>query len=124
LEEIEQGNIIKRFYKKNIRPSEYFTRIFNEELFAVIRPKIEDTLQIIFGLMHNKVLYLMSKEGWPVETALSFAQHKASVLFHFRRSEQELRYFTTLKYDGYRTEVMYKGDDMVPYDPAYPRYED
>lgn len=123
-EEIEQGNIIKRFYKKNIRPSEYFTRIFNEELFAVIRPKIEDTLQIIFGLMHNKVLYLMSKEGWPVETALSFAQHKASVLFHFRRSEQELRYFPTLKYDGYRIEFMYKGAEIVSNDPACLLLED
>ena len=28
LEEIEQGNIIKRYYKKPIRPFEFFTKIF------------------------------------------------------------------------------------------------
>ncbi|WP_118193800.1 DEAD/DEAH box helicase [Albibacterium indicum] len=117
-EDIEQGNIIKRFYKKNIRPSEYFSRIFNEELFAIIRPKIEETLQKIFDLLTGKPFYLMSKEGWPVEANLSFASQKASVLFHFRRSEHELRYFPTLKYDGYRIEFMYKGAEIITNDPA------
>ena len=41
LEEIEQGNVIKRYYKKPIRPSEYFTRIFTEQIFDTIRPKME-----------------------------------------------------------------------------------
>ena len=39
LEEIEQGNIIKKFYKKPIRPFEFFTKIFNEQLFDTIRQK-------------------------------------------------------------------------------------
>ena len=33
LEEIEQGNIIKKYYKKPIRPFEYFTKIFTPQLF-------------------------------------------------------------------------------------------
>src|SRR5476649_2404266 len=40
LEEMEQGNIIKRFYKKPIRPTEFFNKIFTEQLFETIRPKI------------------------------------------------------------------------------------
>src|SRR4051812_28781441 len=39
LEEIEQGNLIKRYYKKPIRPSEFFAKVFNETLFDTIRPK-------------------------------------------------------------------------------------
>lgn len=117
-EEIEQGNIIKRFYKKSIRPSEYFARVFDDELFAIIRPKIEKTLSRIFNLLSDKAFYLMSKEGWPVESALDFAEHKTSVLFHFRRSEHELRYFPTLKYDGYRIEFMYKGAEIITNEPA------
>jgi hypothetical protein len=40
LEEMEQGNLIKKFYKKPIRPFEFFTKIFNEQLFDTLRPKI------------------------------------------------------------------------------------
>jgi hypothetical protein len=44
LEDIEQGNIIKKFYKKPIRPFEFFAKIFNDQLFDTIRPKIEKKL--------------------------------------------------------------------------------
>src|ERR1700743_3227748 len=30
LEDIEQGNIIKKYYKKPIRPYEFFSKVFNE----------------------------------------------------------------------------------------------
>src|SRR6478735_421873 len=38
LEEIEQGHVIKRYYKKLIRPFEFFSKIFNEHLYDTIRP--------------------------------------------------------------------------------------
>lgn len=117
-EEIEQGQIIKRFYKRSIRPSEYFSGVFDEDLYAVIRPKIEEKLLRIFDLLRGRPFYLMSKEGWPVETPINFAEHRVSVLFHFRRSEHELRYFPTLKYDGYRIEFMYKGAEIITNEPA------
>ena len=117
-EEIEQSQLIKRFYKKNIRPSEYFSTIFNEKLFAVIRPKIEHKLNKILSLLKEKLFYAMSKEGWPVETPLKFADHLTSILFHFRRSETELRYFPTLKYDGLRMEFMFKGAEVIVNEPA------
>ncbi|HEY1025359.1 MAG TPA: ATP-dependent helicase, partial [Sphingobacteriaceae bacterium] len=44
LEETEQGHIIKRFYKKPIRPLEYFAKIYDEKLHETIRPKIEKKL--------------------------------------------------------------------------------
>src|SRR5215217_6784256 len=44
LEEMEQGNVIKRYYKKVIRPSEFFAKIFTDQLFDTIRPKIEKRL--------------------------------------------------------------------------------
>lgn len=117
-EEIEQSQIIKRFYKKNIRPSEYFLNVFNEQLFAVIRPKMELKLKEILSLLKGKLFYSMSKEGWPVETQLTFAEHLTSILFHFRRTETELRYFPTLKYDGLRMEFMFKNAEVIVNEPA------
>src|SRR5690606_32277674 len=117
-EEIEQSHLIKRFYKKTIRPTEYFSTIFNEQLYSAIRPKIEVKLNDILALIKGKLFFSMSKEGWPVETQLQFAEHPTSILFHFRRSETELRYFPTLKYDGLRTEFMFKNAEVIVNEPA------
>src|SRR5277367_946471 len=73
LEEMEQGNLIKKFYKKPIRPFEFFTKIFNEQLFDTIRPKIEKRMAEALGLLTNKPLYLMTKEGYPAERKLQIA---------------------------------------------------
>src|ERR1700760_3368524 len=54
LEEMEQGNVIKRFYKKPIRPFEFFSKIFNEQLFDTIRPKMEKRMADALALLHNK----------------------------------------------------------------------
>src|ERR1700679_455129 len=36
LEEMEQGHLIKKFHKKPIRPFEFFTKVFNEQLFDTL----------------------------------------------------------------------------------------
>jgi SNF2 family DNA or RNA helicase len=124
LEEIEQGNIIKKFYKKPIRPFEFFTKIFNEPLFDTIRPKIEKRMAEALALLGNKQIYLMSKEGYPAERKLQIATEPASVLFHFRRNEDEIRYFPTIKYQGMRIEFMFKNAEIICNQPAWMLLED
>jgi SNF2 family DNA or RNA helicase len=119
LESIEQSQIIKGFYKKHIRPSVYFSTIFNEKLFDVIRPKIEETISEALSLMKGKPLFLMSKEGWPVDQALMLAESPCSILFHFRRNENETRYFPTIKYEGERIEFMFKEAQVIVNQPAF-----
>src|SRR5882757_9842901 len=54
LEEIEQGNLIKRYYKKPIRPSEFFSKVFNEQLFDTLRPKVEKRMAEALSLLGGK----------------------------------------------------------------------
>ncbi|HEY8928222.1 MAG TPA: SNF2-related protein [Mucilaginibacter sp.] len=124
LEEMEQGNLIKKFYKKPIRPFEFFTRIFNEQLFDTIRPKIEKRMADALALLHNKPLYQMSKEGYPAEKKLQIATEAASVLFHFRRNEEEIRYFPTIKYQNMRIEFMFKNAEIICNHPAWMLLDD
>ena len=119
LEETEQGNIIKRFHKKTIRPVEYFRTIFNENIYDTLRPKIERKIIEALKLIGNKDLYLMSKEGWPVEKKLSIATEPSSVLFHFRRNLIETRYFPTIKFQGQRIEFMFKEAQIICNQPAW-----
>jgi superfamily II DNA or RNA helicase len=124
LEEIEQGNLIKKFYKKPIRPFEFFTKIFNEQLFDTIRPKMEKRMAEALNMLGDKPIYLTSKEGYPAERKLQIATEPASVLFHFRRNEEEIRYFPTIKYQGMRIEFMFKNAEIICNHPAWMLLED
>ena len=124
LEEIEQGNIIKRYYKKPIRPFEFFGKVFNDQLFDAIRPKIEKRMAEALLLLNQKQVYAMSKEGYPAERRLQMATEPASVLFHFRRDETEIRYFPTIKYQGMRIEFMFKNAEIICNQPAWMLLDD
>lgn len=124
LDETEQGHIIKRYHKKPVRPLEFFSKIFDQKFFDVIRPKIEKRMIEVFGLIKDKPLYTMSKEGWPVERKVLLADAPASVLFHFRRSEEETRYFPTIKYNDVRIEFMFKDAQIICNEPAWMLLED
>ena len=119
LEETEQGYIIKRYHKKAIRPVEYFRTIFNKNIYETLRPKIERKIVEALKLIGNKDLYLMSKEGWPVEKKLCIATEPSSVLFHFRRNLIETRYFPTIKFQGQRIEFMFKEAQIICNQPAW-----
>ncbi|HEY9534538.1 MAG TPA: DEAD/DEAH box helicase [Mucilaginibacter sp.] len=124
LEEIEQGNVIKKFYKKPIRPSEFFAKIFTDQFFETIRPKIEKRMAEALNLLSDRQVYLMSKEGYPAERKLKIADEPASVLFHFRRNEEEIRYFPTIKYQGMRIEFMFKNAEIICNRPAWMLMDD
>ncbi len=124
LEEMEQGNVIKRYYKRPIRPFEFFSKIFNEQMFDMIRPKLEKRIAEALSLLCGKQVYQMSKEGYPGERKLQLATEAASVLFHFRRSEEEIRYFPTIKYQGMRIEFMFKNAEIICNHPAWMLLDD
>ncbi|MFI5160301.1 MAG: DEAD/DEAH box helicase [Sphingobacteriales bacterium] len=124
LEEMEQGNVIKKFYKKPIRPFEFFSKIFTEQLFDTIRPKIEKKMAEALALMPGKQICVMSKEGYPAERKVQIAAEPATVLFHFRRDENEIRYFPTIKYHGMRIEFMFKNAEVICNHPAWMLLDD
>ncbi|QQL49406.1 DEAD/DEAH box helicase [Mucilaginibacter ginkgonis] len=124
LEDIEQGNIIKRYYKKPIRPYEFFAKIFTEQMFDVIRPKIEKRLGEVLEKLRDKEVFLMSKEGYPAGKQLGIASQPASVLFHFKRNETEIRYYPTIKYNGMKVEFMFRNAEIISNNPCWLMLDD
>lgn len=112
-DEIEQTYLIKRYHKRAVRPVDYFTKIFDQKTFDLLRPKIEAKLLEILDNIGEKPLFSMSKDGYPADQELRIAPKPTSVLFHFRRNEKETRYFPTLKHDGHRMEFMYKDAAVI-----------
>jgi superfamily II DNA or RNA helicase len=124
LDELEQANIIRKYHKKQIRPIEFFAKIFNDQFFDTIRPKMEKRMVEALALMHDKEIYQMSKEGYPAGKKVVIATEAASVLFHFRRNEEEIRYFPTIKYQGMRIEFMFKNAEVICNHPAWMLLDD
>lgn len=124
LEDLEQGNIIKKYYKKPVRPFEFFGKIFNDQLFDTIRPKMEKKMVEALNLLPAKEIYQMSKEGYPAGKQLHIATEAATVLFHFRRDAEEIRYFPTIKYQGLRIEFMFKNAEIICNHPAWMMLDD
>lgn len=118
LEDVEQNSIIKKYHKKAIRPVEFFSKNWDEKFFETVRPKIEKKLTEALSLIRNKEIYLMSKEGWPVDKQVFLAEEPATILFHFRRNETETRYFPTIKYQGLRIDFMFKEAQVITNQPA------
>jgi SNF2 family DNA or RNA helicase len=120
LDDIEQDSLIKKYYKKLIRPTEFFTKIFDDKFYESVRPKIEKKLAEALELLKVKnELYVMDKDGWPVERKIELADEPASILFHFRRNETETRYFPTIKYQNLRIEFMFKEAQIISNKPAW-----
>ncbi len=108
LDEIEQTHLIKKYYKKAIRPVDFFSKVFDKKLYELLRPKIDEKMIQFFEAVGDKPLFMMSKDGYPADQEIKLASSAASILFHFRRNEEETRYFPTIKYDNQRLEFMFK----------------
>ncbi|MGF1924408.1 MAG: SNF2-related protein, partial [Bacteroidia bacterium] len=120
LDETEQDFIIKKYHKKAIRPFEFFSKFYDEKFYDSVRPKIEKKLaEVLETLKVKDGLYLMDKDGWPAERKIDLATEPATVLFHFRRSDTETRYFPTIKYQGLRIDFMFKDAQIVCNQPAW-----
>lgn len=119
LDELEQSNIIKKHYKKHIRPIDYFTKVWNKEVKAYVRQRMEMDMLKALSLLSDKPLYLMDKDGYPADTQLRIADEPTSVLFHFRRNDHETRYFPTLKYKDERLDFMYKHAQIIVNEQAW-----
>ena len=120
LDETEQDHVIKKYHKKAIRPFEFFSKFYNDGFYEAVRPKIEKKLaEVLEILKDNSALYLMDKDGWPAERKIELATEPATILFHFRRNEEETRYFPTIKYQDLRIDFMFKEAQIVSNQPAW-----
>lgn len=120
LDDIEQDSLIKKYHKKQIRPFEFFSKVFDDKFYDHVRPKVEKKLaELLKNPVVAKSLYLMSKDGWPVGSRLQIALEPATILFHFRRNNMETRYFPTIKYAGMRIDFMFKDAQLISNQPAW-----
>lgn len=130
---IQQEYIVKKFYNKKITVRDFFLKIYastkgknkkdqqSQRLIETIQEHIETRKQKILEKLfkHGKQVFIMEKDGNPTGQVLNFAEEATTVLFHFRRNEDNTHYFPTLKYLGKKLDFQYKGAFILADYPAW-----
>lgn len=102
IDEMQQKAVVNHFQKKKMKPSEFFLKIYDKEngdklLQDEIDRYLERRRSKVLSLIEGKMLFEMGKDGEPTWKQINIADEKASVLFHFRRNEDNTHYFPTIK---------------------------
>ena len=124
MDEMQQDSIVKKHNPKKLKPKEFLRKIYdpkteNKSVQELIEAKLEGLRAKILENLHGKRLFEMGNDGNPTWREISIMPEKATVLFHFRRNEEDTHYFPTIKYRGEKLEWQYRNAYLVCHEPAW-----
>ncbi|MGB3181465.1 MAG: SNF2-related protein [Cyclobacteriaceae bacterium] len=124
MDSIQQDVVIKKFYKRKIKPADFFLKIYDKEKGnKVVQDEIQAYLERrrakILALMKGKRLFEMGNDGEPAWREVKVTDTKATVLFHFRRNEDNTHYFPTIKHEGEKVEFYNRNAYILCSEPAW-----
>lgn len=127
MDSMQQDVVINKFYNKKLPPSKYsqfFFSVYDKEKGnKVLQEAIHDYLEVrrakILSKLHNKSVYVMANDGNPAHDPVNVNEEKATILFHFRRNEENTHYFPTIKFAGEKLDFQYKGGIIICNKPAW-----
>lgn len=129
IDDMQQDAVLKKYAPVNTKPSEFFPKIYDDEKGnEVLKKEIGRYLKGIRGkilpLLVGRNVFEMGSDGEPTWHRLEVMPKKATVLFHFRRNEDNTHYFPTIKYGDHKIDFQYKGAYILCDDPAWLVVED
>ncbi len=124
MDAMQQEAIVKKYASVITKPSDFFPKIFDKEkgnkgLQSQIEIYIQNIRSKILPLLIGKYVFEMGNDGEPTWRKLEVMPEKATVLFHFRRNEDNTHYFPTIKYKNQKIDFQYKGGYILSDEPAW-----
>ncbi|WP_420317396.1 SNF2-related protein [Ekhidna sp.] len=123
MDQIQQDQVANHFQKKRQKPEEFFLKVYDKEngdkvLQTEIDGYIERRRSKILSLIYGKRLFEMGKDGEPTWKEIEVVDEKATILFHFRKNEDNTHYFPTIKLRGEKIEFLNNGSYLLCKEPA------
>lgn len=124
MDEMQQKAVYHHFHKKKLRLDEFFLKAYDDKngdkvLQEEIDRYLERRRSKVLSLIRGKELYEMGKDGEPAWKRIRIAEEKASVLFHFRRNQENTHYFPTIKLGEEKIHFYQNGSYLLCKDPAW-----
>ncbi|TPE45508.1 DEAD/DEAH box helicase [Pontibacter mangrovi] len=126
IDQVQQDAVLKKFSpKKKMSAADFFLKVYDPEkgdkaLQEAIAHYVQSRMGKILELLrHNKMTFIMGKDGDPAWRRIEIAPERATVLFHFMRNADNTHYFPTIKYNGEKLDFQYKNAALVCHEPAW-----
>lgn len=124
MDQMQQNAVFNHFQKKKMKPEEFFLKVFDAKTGdKLIQEEIDRYLEKrrakVLSLIKGKMLFEMGKDGEPTWKQIQVCDSKASVLFHFRRNEENTHYFPTIKLNEEKVEFFQNESYLLCKEPAW-----
>lgn len=124
MDEMQQKAVINHFQKKKMKSSDFFLKVYDKNtgdklLQEEIDRYLERRRSKILSMIHGKQLFEMGKDGEPTWKKITIADEKATILFHFRRNEENTHYFPTIKLKEEKIQFYQNESYLLCKEPAW-----
>jgi len=121
---MQQEVIVKKFYNKLVKPEEFFAKIYdkskgNELLQEQIEDYMEKRRAKVLDRLKGKLLFEMGNDGEPTWKQVEVMEKRASIQFHFMRTNDHTNYYPTIFYDGRKLDLPNPSAYLVCKHPAW-----
>ena len=124
MDSMAQESIVKKFSAKFMKPEEFFSKTYDKTKGnELIQEQIEDYMEKrrakILEKLKGKILFEMGNDGEPTWRKIEVLEKRASIQFHFMRTEEHTNYYPTIFYQGKKIDLPNPSAYLVCKNPAW-----
>ncbi|SKC75090.1 DEAD/DEAH box helicase [Ohtaekwangia koreensis] len=124
MDSMQQETIVKKFSAKFMKPEEFFAKIYDKNKGnEMIQEQIEDYLEKrrakILEKVKGKQLFEMGNDGEPTWKKIEVLEKRASIQFHFMRTDDHTNYYPTLYFQDKKLELPNTSAYLICKNPAW-----
>ena len=116
--------LLKKFSVKPMKPQEFFAKTYDKQkgselLQEQIEVYLEGLRAAILEKMRGKMLFEMGNDGEPTWRKVEVLEKRASIQFHFTRSNENTNYYPTITYESKKVDVPNVNAYLICKNPAW-----
>ncbi len=124
MDAMQQDVILNHFSRKRQKPHEFFLKTYDKKegdklLQNEINQYLEKRRTDIMPRLVGKTVFEMGSDGEPAWKAIQVLEEKATILFHFRKNEDNTHYFPTIKLSGEKVDFREHESYIIANQPAW-----
>src|SRR3954468_6596303 len=110
MDSMQQDAIVKKFSTKIIKPEEFLTKTYDKTKGnELVQEQIEDYMEKrrskVLEKLKGKQLYEMGNDGEPTWRKIEVQEKKATIHFHFMRTNENTNYYPTIYFQGKKLDL-------------------
>jgi SNF2 family DNA or RNA helicase len=124
MDSMSQESIVKKFSAKFMKPEEFFSKTYDKTKGnELIQEQIDDYMEKrrakILDKMKGKILFEMGNDGEPTWRKIEVLDKRASIQFHFMRTDENTNYYPTIFYQGKKIDLPNASAYLICKNPAW-----